>query len=176
MADNDKDNIIGIVNLKEVFIGQLEESKPSIENLIRPIIYVSEVTPIRQLLLKMQKERIHIAIVNDEYGGTSGIVTVEDILEEIVGDIRDEFDADESPEIEEVNQNTKIVSGKVQLVDLNKLLGIHLPNEGIDTVGGWIFSKNIDARVGSSIVHEGYQFIIDEMDRYQVKKIRIVNG
>lgn len=117
-----------------------------------------------------------MAIVNDEYGGTSGIVTVEDILEEIVGDIRDEFDADESPEIEEVNQNTKIVSGKVQLVDLNKLLGIHLPNEGIDTVGGWIFSKNIDARVGSSIVHEGYQFIIDEMDRYQVKKIRIVNG
>jgi CBS domain containing-hemolysin-like protein len=177
VADGDKDNIIGLVNLKEVFTGQLQGNQPTtIENIIRPIIHVPEVTPIRQLLLKMQRERIHMAIVHDEYGGTSGIVTVEDILEEIVGDIRDEFDKDELPEIEEVNEKTKVVSGKLKLVDLNKLLGINLPNEEVETIGGWVFSKNMEATVGSSIVHEGYKFIIDEMDKYKVKRIKIVTS
>ncbi|WP_068673160.1 hemolysin family protein [Oceanobacillus sp. Castelsardo] len=177
VADEDKDNIIGLVNIKEVFTGHLEGHQSlSIEKLIRPIIHVSEVTPIRQLLLKMQRERIHMAIVHDEYGGTSGIVTVEDILEEIVGDIRDEFDKDELPEIEEVNEKTKVVSGKLKLVDLNKLLGINLPNEEVETIGGWVFSKNMEPTVGSSIVHEGYKFIVDEMDKYKVKKIKIVTS
>src|SRR5690606_12929291 len=92
VADEDKDNIIGLVNLKEIFTGHLQDKNVSIEQFIRPILHVSEATPIKQVLLKMQKERIHMAIVNDEYGGTAGLITVEDILEEIVGDIRDEFD------------------------------------------------------------------------------------
>lgn len=177
VADGEKDSIIGLVNIKEVFTSHLEGNRSvSIENLIRPIIHVPEVTPIRQLLSKMQKERIHMAIVHDEYGGTSGIVTVEDILEEIVGDIRDEFDKDELPEIEEVNEKIKVVSGKLKLVDLNKLLGINLPNEEVETIGGWVFSKNMEATVGSSIVHDGYKFIIDEMDKYKVKRIKIVTS
>ena len=177
VADGDKDNIVGLVNIKEIFTGRFEKDTPiSIEKYIRPIIHVSEATPIKQLLLKMQKERIHMAIVNDEYGGTAGLVTVEDILEEIVGEIRDEFDVNEIALIEKESNDTLIVSGKLQLEEVNELLGIHLDNEDIDTIGGWIFTKNLEAKEGTVVEHDGYQFIVEEIDGYQVKKIKIVEG
>lgn len=175
VADEDKDNIVGLVNLKEVFTGQFDDDKPgTIEKYIRPIIHVSEGTPIKQLLLKMQKERIHMAIVNDEYGGTAGLVTVEDILEEIVGDIRDEFDEDEVPDIEEIDESTIIVSGKLNLEDVNDHLGIFLSDEEMDTIGGWFFTNNLDAEVGTSMEADGYEFILEEKDGFQIKRIRIV--
>lgn len=171
----DKDNITGLINLKEILLSQLDGKEHiTIDSLIRPVIHVTETTPINKLLVKMQKERIHMAIVVDEYGGTAGIVTVEDILEQIVGEIRDEFDEDELPMVEEVDDDTKVVSGKLQLVELSELLGIHFDNEETDTIGGWFFSKKIDAKVGSIIDYAGHQFIIDEMDRYQIKKVRII--
>ncbi|WP_249871216.1 hemolysin family protein [Oceanobacillus saliphilus] len=174
VADEDKDNIIGLVNLKEVFTGQYDEDKPhTIEKFIRPIIHVSEATPIKQLLVKMQKERIHMAIVNDEYGGTAGLVTVEDILEEIVGDIRDEFDENEIPDIEEIDEKTIVVSGKLNLDEVNQRLGILLEDDEVDTIGGWFFTKNLDAEVGSSMEHDGHEFILDEKDGYQIKRIKI---
>lgn len=177
VADGDKDNIIGLVNIKDVFSDQFEDAtSAALSNLVRPIIHVHEATPIKKLLAKMQKDRVHMAIVHDEYGGTSGLVTVEDILEEIVGEIRDEYDEDEPPVIEEINENTKVVSGKLQLEDLNKMLGINLENDNVETVGGWIFAKNLEAKEGSSIVHDGYKFIVDEMDKYQVKRVKIVTS
>ncbi|MBM7600635.1 CBS domain containing-hemolysin-like protein [Virgibacillus halotolerans] len=175
VADKDKDNIVGLVNLKEVFTGHFDEEKPvSIDKYIRPIIHVSEATPIKQLLLKMQKERIHMAIVNDEYGGTAGLVTVEDILEEIVGEIRDEFDVNEMPLVEKLNNSTTIVAGKLHFEEINELLGTHLEDEEVDTIGGWIFMKNIDATKGTMIEYGGYQFIVEEIDGYQIKKVKIV--
>ncbi|RDW18665.1 hypothetical protein CWR48_10085 [Oceanobacillus arenosus] len=177
VADEDKDNIIGLVNLKEIFTAQIDEDKPpSIEKFIRPIIHVSEATPIKELLLKMQKERIHMAIVNDEYGGTAGLVTVEDILEEIVGEIQDEFDVNEIPMIDVVDDETTVVSGKLQLDEVNERLGITIEDEEVDTIGGWVFTNNLDAKEGTTIDHEGYQFIIDEMDGYQIKKVKIVKA
>lgn len=175
VADEDKDNIIGLVNLKEVFTGQLDQDRPNtIEKYIRPIIHVSEATPIKQLLLKMQKERIHMAIVNDEYGGTAGLVTVEDILEEIVGDIRDEFDEDEVPDVEKIDEKTVLVSGKLHLDEVNQLLGIFLSDEEVDTIGGWFFTHNLDAEVGATMEYEGHEFILEEKDGYQIKRIKIV--
>lgn len=175
VADGDKDHIIGLINIKDIFTGRFEKDKPlTIDKYIRPIIYVSEATPIRQLLVKMQKERIHMAIVNDEYGGTAGLVTVEDILEEIVGDIRDEFDINESPLIEEKDNDTIVVSGKLQIDELNDLLGIEIAENEVDTVGGWIFAENLEAKEGTVIEHEGFQFIVKETDGYQIKKVKIV--
>ena len=163
VADGDKDNIIGLINIKDIFTGRFEKDKPlTIDKYIRPIIHVSEATPIRQLLVKMPKERIHMAIVNDEYGGTAGLVTVEDILEEIVGDIRDEFDINESPLIEEKDNDTIVVSGKLQIDELNDLLGIEIAENEVDTVGGWIFAENLEAKEGTTIEHEGFQFIVKE--------------
>lgn len=175
VADGDKDHIIGLINIKDIFTGRFEKDKPlTIDKYIRPIIHVSEATPIRQLLVKMQKERIHMAIVNDEYGGTAGLVTVEDILEEIVGDIRDEFDINESPLIEEKDNDTIVVSGKLQIDELNDLLGIEIAENEVDTVGGWIFAENLEAKEGTTIEHEGFQFIVKETDGYQIKKVKIV--
>ncbi|AXI09896.1 hypothetical protein CUC15_13595 [Oceanobacillus zhaokaii] len=177
VADEDKDNIIGLVNLKEIFTAQIDDDKPlTIEKFIRPIIHVSEATPIKELLLKMQKDRIHMAIVNDEYGGTAGLVTVEDILEEIVGEIQDEFDVNEIPMIDIVDEETTVVSGKLQLDEVNERLGITIEDEEVDTIGGWVFTNNLDAKEGTTIDHEGYQFIIDEMEGYQIKKVKIVKA
>ncbi|MCT1904407.1 hemolysin family protein [Oceanobacillus sojae] len=174
VADEDKDNIIGLVNLKEVFTGKLSNNEPAtIEDYIRPIIHVSEATPIRHLLLKMQKERIHMAIVNDEYGGTAGLVTVEDILEEIVGDIRDEFDEDEVADFEMINDTTYLVAGRVSLDDINQKLGINLEDDEVDTIGGWFFTHNLEAEVGTVMEFEGYEFALVEKDGYQIKRVRI---
>lgn len=174
VADEDKDNIIGLVNLKEIFTGHLQDKNVTIEQYIRPILHVSEATPIKQVLLKMQKERIHMAIVNDEYGGTAGLITVEDILEEIVGDIRDEFDEDEIPDVQEINDKTLIVSGKLHLDDLNEILDIELVDDEVDTIGGWMFTSNLDAQEGVIIEYEHHKFIIEEMDGYQIKKVKII--
>src|SRR5699024_1454274 len=151
------------ITVKDIVTGRFDKSKPiSIDKYIRPIIHVSEVTPIKQLLLKMQKERIHMAIVNDEYGGTAGLVTVEDILEEIVGEIRDEFDVNESPLIEKQDNDTMVVSGKLQIEEVNELLHTDLNDEDIDTIGGWIFAKNLEPTVGTIVEHEELQFIVEE--------------
>lgn len=175
VADKEKDNIVGLVNLKEVFTGKFDKDKPiSIDKYIRPIIHVSEATPIKQLLVKMQKERIHMAIVNDEYGGTAGLVTVEDILEEIVGEIRDEFDVNENPLIEKKDDNTIIVSGKFQIEEINDMLGTDIDYNDIDTLGGWIFTANLDATEGTIVEHEGYRFIVEEIEGYQIKTIKIL--
>lgn len=174
VADGDKDHIIGLVNIKNILTKHLSEEKPSIQTFIRPIMYVSEVTPIKQVLIKMQKERIHMAIVIDEYGGTAGLVTAEDIIEEIVGDIQDEFDDNENPKVEQLENNDLIVDGKLLLDDLNELLQIDLNDEEVDTIGGWIITNNLDAKKGTTIDYEDYQFVVEEMDGYQIKKIKIV--
>ncbi|MFD1038789.1 hemolysin family protein [Virgibacillus byunsanensis] len=174
VAKNDKDHIVGLVNIKELFTGHVSNEEVSIEPYIRPILHVSEVTPIKQVLLKMQKERIHMAIVIDEYGGTAGLITVEDILEEIVGEIRDEFDANEKPMIENINDDITIIDGKVLLDEVNELFGTKLEDDEVDTIGGWIITKNLDSKKGSIVERDGYQFIVEENDGYQIKKVKIV--
>lgn len=177
VAMNDKDHIVGLINIKEIFTERFDRNKSvSIDTYIRPIIHVSEATPIKLLLLKMQKERIHMVIVNDEYGGTAGLITVEDILEEIVGEIRDEFDVNESPLMEKKDNETIMVSGKMQMNDINSLLGLQLNDDDVDTIGGWIFAKNLDAKVGSVVQEAGYQFIVEEIEGYHIKKIRILKA
>ncbi|MFS0674313.1 hemolysin family protein [Ornithinibacillus sp. 179-J 7C1 HS] len=174
VADGDKDHIIGLINIKELFTGHITSEKESIEPHIRPILHVSESTPIKQVLLRMQKERIHMAIVVDEYGGTAGLITVEDILEEIVGEIRDEFDANETPMIEEQEDGSILVDGKVLLYEINEYFDLDLDEDEVDTIAGWIINHNVEANQGTTVEHDGYQFIVEEIDGYQVKKIRIV--
>ena len=116
IIDGDKDHIIGMINLKEIVTDILDYKDLkaiTIESYIRPIIKVIETAPIQDLLVKMQKDRIHMAILMDEYGGTSGLVTVEDIIEEIVGEIRDEFDMDEVSEVRKIKDGHFIFDSKV---------------------------------------------------------------
>ncbi|MBM7649409.1 CBS domain containing-hemolysin-like protein [Bacillus ectoiniformans] len=173
IIDGDKDHIIGLVNYKEVLIDYIKSGqKPvSLETYVRPIIRVIESVPIHELLVKMQKERIHMAILMDEYGGTSGLVTVEDILEEIVGEIRDEFDSDEVPVIQELNPSHYIIDGKVLVDEVNSLLQLDLEDDDIDTIGGWVLTENYEAAQGDSIEHNGYVFTVVEMEDHQIKYV-----
>ena len=176
VIDGDKDHVIGMVNIKELFTQMVDKSYQStqtIERYIRPIIRVIDSIPIHDLLLKMQKERIHMAILMDEYGGTSGLVTVEDILEEIVGDIRDEFDLDEIPDIRKVKEDHYIIDAKVLISEINDILGVTIDDEDIDTMGGWILTENYEAKQGDILKHGAYHFKIKEMEEHHVRYIEI---
>jgi len=176
IMDGDKDHIIGMINLKELMTDILEFNNlntKTLETYIRPIIKVIETAPIHDLLVKMQKERIHMAILMDEYGGTSGLVTVEDIIEEIVGDIRDEFDTDEIPEIRKLEDDHFIIDSKVLVSEVNDLLGVDINDEDIDTIGGWILTENYEAKQGDVINFDSYSFKIIDMEEHHIKYVEV---
>ncbi|MBM7587041.1 CBS domain containing-hemolysin-like protein [Bacillus pakistanensis] len=177
VANGDTDHIKGIVNIKDILTATISNKSLDKENaivpFIKPVIQVIETIPIHDLLLKMQKERTHMAILMDEYGGTSGIVTVEDILEEIVGEIRDEFDTDELPEIRKISKDHFIVNSKVLIEDVNDLLGIELVEDDVDTLGGWFLTKQYDVKLGDVVEEEGYIFKVIEIDGHQIIHIEI---
>lgn len=179
VLNGDKDSIIGFINAKEFLSAYIDTDQKikedfKLENNINPVIHVIESVPIHDLLVKMQKERTHIAILVDEYGGTSGLVTAEDILEEIVGEIRDEFDKDEVPNIRKVNDNHYILDSKVLIEDVNDLLGTTLASDEVDTIGGWFMTQQIDAAVGSVIEADGYIFKVHKTVGRHINYLEIV--
>ncbi|MGI8385293.1 hemolysin family protein [Robertmurraya sp. P23] len=177
VENGDKDNIVGFINVKELLTADISEEEKregfSVQTYINPIIRVIETVPIHDLLVKMQKERTHIAILIDEYGGTSGLVTVEDILEEIVGEIRDEFDEDELPDIRKLNENHYIVDSKLLVEDVNHLLETTLSNEDVDTIGGWFMTQDMEAQVGTELEAEGFVFKVQKKDGHHIQYLEI---
>jgi CBS domain containing-hemolysin-like protein len=177
IIDGDKDHIIGLVNVKEMItdlVGNENSSSQTLEKYTRPILRVIESIPIHDLLVKMQKDRVHMAVLMDEYGGTSGLVTVEDILEEIVGEIRDEFDMDEIPMIRKIKDHHYIIDSKVLVTEVNDLLGLEIDDEDIDTIGGWILTENYEAKEGDILPHASYTFKILEMEEHHIKYIEVL--
>jgi CBS domain containing-hemolysin-like protein len=177
VMDGDKDNIIGIINVKALFtaviMNKINKEELKVKSFINPVIHVIETIPIHDLLVKMQNERTHMAILMDEYGGTSGLVTVEDIIEEIVGEVRDEFDGDEVAEIQKINENHYLVDGKLLIEDVNDLLGIHLPDQEIDTIGGWFLTHNFDAPMDSKVETQGYVFKVIASKGYHILNLEV---
>jgi CBS domain containing-hemolysin-like protein len=174
VIDEDKDHVLGMINAKEIFYNLMKGKQISLEDYIREIPILLENIPIRELLIKIQHERrSHMAILIDEYGGTSGLVTVEDILEEIVGEIHDEFDKDESPMIIELDPNSKLLDGKVLISEVNNLLKLDLDNSEVNTMAGWILSNDSDIREGQILQYDKYEFKVIEMDGHQIKKIHL---
>ncbi|GAB6447032.1 MULTISPECIES: hemolysin family protein [Bacillus] len=172
----DKDEIIGMVNVKDLFIHYMDgnrEEECSITPYTRPVIEVLENIPIHDLLLQMQRKHIPLAVLYDEYGGTAGIVTLEDILEEIVGEIRDEYDEDEHPPIEHISEGCKIVEGKVLISEVNDLFGIHLIADDVDTIGGWIMVQKQIVAEGDIIEKSGFSFKVLEKDMHQIKRVEV---
>ncbi|MBT2759455.1 hemolysin family protein [Mesobacillus foraminis] len=176
IIDGDKDHIIGLVNIKEVMtdlIANPDASNKTLSDYCRPIIRVIDTIPVHDLLVKMQKDRIHMAILMDEYGGTSGLVTVEDILEEIVGEIRDEFDMDEVPVVQKLNEHHFIIDAKCLVTEVNDLLGIDIEEGDFDTIGGWMLTENFDVKQGDIISFGSYLFNILEMEEHHIKYIEV---
>lgn len=171
VTDGDKDHVIGLVNMKNLltaFIKDPETGNQPVSEYMQPIIRVIETMAIGDLLLKIQRERIHMAILMDEYGGTSGLVTIEDILEEIVGEIQDEFDMDEVPEVQMINENHYILDAKMLIENVNDVLDIDIDEEDIDTIGGWFMSERFEAVPGEKIIEQGYEFTVKDVEGHHI--------
>lgn len=168
-----KDNVIGFIHIKDLYKQKIEGDNQNIEGIIREIKFVAESTSISELLKVFKKEKAQMSIIIDEYGGTSGLVTIEDILEEIVGELQDEFD-EEGDEISKTEDGNYIVDGKVIIEDINELLNIEIDSENIDTIGGWIYSQ-LDSypQVNEKVNYEDYEFIILKCDRKRISKVSI---
>ena len=135
------DNITGILYVKDLIKLLTEKSKKfNIKKLLRDPFFVPESMPLKELLYEFKKKKLHLAIVVDEYGGVGGIVTMEDILEEIVGEIRDEYDDDEIPELNKISKYTYELDPRMTIGDFNESLGMTLPTEDFDTIGGFILN------------------------------------
>ncbi|MCM3723072.1 MULTISPECIES: hemolysin family protein [Solibacillus] len=176
VTDGDKDHVIGLVNMKHLLTAYIKDSANGdklVDDYMQPVIRVIETIPISDLLLKIQSERIHMAILMDEYGGTSGLVTIEDIIEEIIGDIQDEFDEDEIPEIQEIAEDHYIFDSKMLLQEMNDILGTTIEDEDIDTIGGWFMTQRFDVQEGDIIESEGYRFKVTELDGHHILYIEV---
>lgn len=114
-----------------------------------------------------------MAILMDEYGGTSGLVTVEDIIEEIVGEIRDEFDMDEVPEVRKISDEHYIIDSKMLVSEVGDLLNVDINDEDVDTIGGWILTENYEAKQGDVIHLDSYAFKIIDMEEHHIKYIEV---
>lgn len=179
----DLDDPIGMVHLKDVvhLIAHPEEARaidgPVLKRIKRDILFVPPSMRITDLLLRMQQTRIHMAVVIDEYGGTDGVATIEDLVEEIVGDINDEHDEDDAPAIRPHPGGGWEADARVELTELAEATGFPLvvQDEEIDTIGGLVFS--LAGRVpqrGEVLSHEsGFEFEVTEADARKIRKIRI---
>jgi magnesium and cobalt exporter, CNNM family len=136
------DNIVGLLYAKDLLRAWKDGSQAAnLRDLLRPAYFVPETKKVDELLADLQRKRIHLAVVVDEYGGTAGIVTLEDIVEEIVGEIRDEYDVNEESLFERISDDEYIFDARIDLDEVNELLGLHLPSGVSDSLGGFIYAQ-----------------------------------
>ncbi|MFB3093688.1 MAG: hemolysin family protein, partial [Dehalococcoidia bacterium] len=168
------DNVIGVVYAKEVLRHLARGTSPvSIRELARPAHFVPETKKIDELLAEMRQQRMSIAIVVDEYGGTAGLVTTEDLIEEIVGEIEDEFDAREQP-VQLVTPTEAIVDARVGIDDLNEMFDLRIEKEDFDSVGGFIFNNlGRMPSVGDEVRVDGLVMRVLTVMGRRIKKVRI---
>ncbi|EOS42850.1 hemolysin family protein [Lachnospiraceae bacterium JLR.KK009] len=170
--EDSTDNVVGIINMKDLLLYEDKEHF-SIRNIMRKPYYTYEHKNTAELLLEMRKSSINIAIVLDEYGATAGLITLEDLLEEIVGEIRDEYDMDEEDPIQKINDLEYIVQGSLNLNTLHDMLDLELVSEDYDSIGGYLIGL-LDhlPKVGESITTpEGIFFRVEDMEKNRINKI-----
>lgn len=171
----DKDDIIGFINVKEMLTNYTKEMDLKKSIAMHDIPFVHDMAPIQDVLVKMQKEHVHMAIVVDEYGGTAGVITMEDILEEIVGEIRDEFDEDERDEIKTLDANRYLLNGRVLLSDLEDRFALNFyDSEDVDTIGGWVQMMNTEITEGGKVELPGHTITVREMENHQIIRLLLV--
>lgn len=167
------DNIIGVLYVKDVLRVLVNNGEFNIKTMVRPAFFVPESKHIDDLLREFRKKRVHIAVVVDEYGGVSGIVCMEDILEEIIGDIQDEFD-NETEDIVEIAPGSFLCDARVNLDDLGERSGLSFPSDAFDTLGGFVF--DLLGRIpeqGERVEWEGHSFEVTSVDGHKINTVKI---
>jgi len=168
------DDVVGFAHMKDVFLkgAALADDEP-FDGLVRPAHVVPETKRAPDLLREFQRAQMQVALVVDEYGGTAGLVTVEDLVEELVGEIRDEYDVEAEPIVEEPNE-TWVFSAKVDIDELTDRLGVSIEREGFETIGGYLMSRlgRVPA-IGEHVVEDGLDIEVLEAERRRILKVRV---
>lgn len=165
------DNILGIVHIKDLMISFTQDKEFTLLDYLRQPFFVPETKKVNELFEAMKKEKVHMAIVLDEYGSTAGLVTIEDLIEEIMGDIQDEHDVEE-PQLRRIDAETIEVNASLKIDDLNEQLGLELECEEADTVGGLVFTELDRVPLeGDKVVLSEIEFSVKEMDGHRIEKV-----
>ena len=169
------DDIVGVLNVKDLIIADKNDNKEfKIEDYAREPFYTFEFKKITEVFNEMKKTRNHIAIVLDEYGGTVGILTLEDLVEEIVGEIEDEYDDESSNIIQVIKEDEYIVDGSARLDDISELIGVNMESEELDSVGGLVIEElgRIPEEKEEVLIND-LRFVVEEIEKNRIKKVRI---
>lgn len=175
VCEEDKDNVVGFIHIKDLYESKIRDDIKNIDGIIRNIITVPKSISINDMLKTFQKEKEYIAVVVDEYGGTAGMVTVEDILEEIVGNISDEYDEEEK-EIEAIDNNTYLIRGTTHLDEVNDALQVNLPVEEFDTLSGFLIGQlgRIPEETEKPVIeYEGLVFKVEKVEDKRIVLVKI---
>lgn len=170
-----RDNVIGIINVKDLILFNPEEQEFHVSDYLRKAYYTYEFKNTSELMMEMRKNSISIAIVLDEYGATAGLVTLEDLLEEIVGDIRDEYDEAEAEEVLQLGENEYLVEGACKLDDLNDKIGLGIESEDYDSIGGIVIEalQHLPEEGEEVTTENGTRLIVEKIDKNRIEKVHI---
>lgn len=168
------DNILGLLYAKDLLrYLRNGETAANLRDILRPAFFIPESKKVDDLLQELQRQKVHMAIVIDEYGGTAGLVTIEDLLEEIVGEIQDEYDSEE-PFVEVVSDSEVIFNARVDLDDVNHMMAIELPTEESDTLGGLVYSQlGKVPDPGDVVMLDGVKIVVISVTGRRIKKVRV---
>lgn len=167
------DNIVGVVHAKDLLRFCETGGKFSLHEVMRPAFFVPESKRVVDLLQEMRRQRVHMAILQDEYGGTSGLVTLEDLVEEIVGEIQDEYDVEPEPEVEILPDGSLLIDAKLHLDDASELLGIALESEEFDTLGGYVFGQlGHQPTEGETVRVDGWELRVHAIEGHRIRTVQ----
>ena len=173
----DLDDVLGMVHIKDLIKLNFKETDKSfdLKNILKNVLFVPPSMPVLNILLKMQSTKLHMALVIDEHGGTDGLVTIEDLVEEIVGEIQDEHDQDDLVEFKKVNENTFIANAKMELKDFEKKINFNFNADNVDTLGGYVFSIINRVPQKGEIIKTNtiYSFEVLDADPRKIKVLKI---
>ncbi len=174
VVNSDDDDVLGLVYTKDLMRTEREGGGAKlVSELVRPVHFVPENKPVNRLMREMQAEKFHLALVADEYGAFVGMVTLEDCLEELVGEIVDEHD-DEDAEVQRLSDGDYLVDGGMSVDDLNDLLGTSIPDDDWDTVGGFLFGTLEHVpEIGEAVAHDGWRFAAAEVEGRRVRRVKV---
>ncbi len=172
--DKDYDHIIGFLHVKDIYPLMVNNQEINISSLLRPIFQIPETMPVKNLAMEFQKSHSQIAIVLDEFGGTSGLVTLEDVMEEVFGEVQDEFDNEEESDVKILNDKCFEICGKMRMDEFCEYFNVNLSDEDVNTIGGY-FVKNLGkiAQENDEIEDECFKYCVLKMDSQRIDKLKI---